>query len=240
MSIFDTLEKRHHVLKYKPEIISDELLKTLLYKAWKITPSKQNCMPYNVSILGPDKQEEKNIIYNKVVGNHQVWENTGLTKDTNANPKIQGEYKFNLNPNYTHVISNSHLLMFSQRVCKEPNRFYKRAVLKEGHYLEQCELDDVESTAESVSFEVGLFTSNLTSLCIENKVDVSYCGCFPKSKYMWKDTPYLWYDTERKIAHVHAIMSIGYGDYYRHEWLKKINKTSADIKPEIDEVVQWI
>ena len=44
----------------------------------------------------PDKQEEKNIIYNKVIGNHQVWENTGLTKDTNANPKIQGEYKFNL------------------------------------------------------------------------------------------------------------------------------------------------
>ncbi len=239
MSIFVTLENRHHVLKYKPDIVPDNLLNDLLYGAWKITPSKQNCMPYTVSVLGPNKQKEKDIIHNKVVGNHKVWEDTGLTKDTKANPKIDGEYKFNLNPNYHHVRFNSHLLIFSQRVLKEPNRFYKRAILKEGHYLEQAELDEVKTTAESVSFEVGLFVSNLTALCIENKIDVSYCGCYPKKENMWKETPYLWYDTEKQLAHVHGIMSIGYGAYYRHEWLKKVNKTRDDIKPEVDEVVKW-
>jgi len=239
MSIFDTLEKRHHILKYKSETVPNKLITDLLYKAWKITPSKQNCMPYNVSILGPNKQEEKNIIYDKVVGNHKVWENTGLKKDTKSNPKMQTEYKFKINPNYAHVIYNSHLLIFSQRVCKEPNEFYKKAI-SQGHYLEQCELDEVENISESVSFEVGLFVSNLTTLCIENKIDVSYCGCFPKSKHLWKDTPYLWYDKQKEVAHVHAIMSIGYGSYYRYEWLKEVKKTFLDIKPEKDEVIKWI
>jgi len=239
MSIFDTLEKRHHVLKYKSETVPDELLKNLLYKAWKITPSKQNCMPYSVSVLGPDKQKEKNIIYDKVVNNNKIWQNKGLTKDTKANPKMESEYVFKLNPSYYHVVSNSHLLLFSQRVCEEPNRFYRRAI-KEGHYLEQCELDEVDNIAESVSFEVGLFVSNLTALCIENGIDVSYNDCYPKNKHPWKDTPYLWYDKQEKVAKVHGIMSIGYGSYYRHEWLKKINKSKDDIKPEVNEVIKWI
>jgi len=239
MSIFDTLEKRHHVLKYKSETIPDELLKNLLYKAWKITPSKQNCMPYSVSVIGPDKQKEKNIIYGKVVNNNKFWQNKGLTKDTKANPKMESEYVFKLNPSYYHVVSNSHLLLFSQRVCEEPNRFYRRAI-KEGHYLEQCEIDEVENISESVSFEVGLFVSNLTALCIENGIDVSYNDCYPKNKHPWKNTPYLWYDKQEKVAKVHGIMSIGYGSYYRHEWLKKINKSKDDIKPEVNEVIKWI
>lgn len=239
MSIFDTLEKRHHVLKYKSETIPDELLKNLLYKAWKITPSKQNCMPYSVSVLGPDKQKEKNIIYGKVVNNNKFWQNKGLTKDTKANPKMESEYVFKLNPSYYHVVSNSHLLLFSQRVCEEPNRFYRGAI-KEGHYLEQCEIDEVDNISESVSFEVGLFVSNLTALCIERGIDVSYNDCYPKNKHLWKDTSYLLYDKQEKVAKVHGIMSIGYGSYYRHEWLKKINKSKDDIKPEVNEVIKWI
>src|SRR6056300_390543 len=237
MSIFDTLEKRHHVLEYTSETIPDELLKNLLYKAWKITPSKQNCMPYSVSVLGPDKQKEKNIIYGKVVNNNKFWQNKGLTKDTKANPKMESEYVFKLTPSYCHVVSNSHLLLFSQRVCEKPNRFYRRAI-REGHYLEQCEIGEVQNISESVSFEVGLFVSNLTALCIENVIDVSYNDCYPKNKHPWKNTPYLWYDKQEKVAKVHGIMSIGYGSYYRHEWLKKINKSKDDIKPEVNEVIK--
>ena len=35
MSIFDTLEKRHHVVKYKPEIVPDKTLKDLLILLFK-------------------------------------------------------------------------------------------------------------------------------------------------------------------------------------------------------------
>ena len=40
MSIFDTMEKRHHVVKYKPEPVPEKIVKDLMYKAWKISPSK--------------------------------------------------------------------------------------------------------------------------------------------------------------------------------------------------------
>jgi len=241
MSIFDTLEKRHHVVKYKPEPVPHNLFKDLLYKAWKISPSKNNFMPYKVSVLGPYNQNEKNIIYDKVVGNHKFYDDIGLTKDTKANPKMKTEYEFKKNPNYFHVKYNSHLLIFSSRVCPKPNRFYQRMVRDHGHFAEQCEIDQVRPTAESTSFEVGLFASNLTALCIENGIDISYTACLPKSEDKWKDTPYLWYDKEKQLAKVHSIMSIGYGVFYRHEWLKFIQAHEGeDIKPEVDEVVEWI
>lgn len=241
MSIFDTLEKRHHVVKYKPESVPQKLFEDLLYKAWKISPSKNNFMPYKVSVLGPFKQEQKNIIYNKVVGNHKFYDNIGLTKDTEANPKMNKEYKFEVNPNYHHVKYNSHLLIFSSRVCPKPNKYYQRMVRDRGHFAEQCEIDQVKPTAESTSFEVGLFASNLTALCIENNIDVSYTACLPKAEDKWEDTPYLWYDKENELAKVHSIMSIGYGDYYRYQWLKDTEaKEGEDVKPEMNEIVEWI
>tara|TARA_Y100001980_G_C14422896_1_gene213414 strand:- start:74 stop:799 length:726 start_codon:yes stop_codon:yes gene_type:complete len=241
MSIYDTLEKRHHVVKYKPEPVPHKLFNELLYQAWKISPSKNNFMPYKVSVIGPFEQEQKNIIYNKVANNHLFYDKIGLTFDTKNNPKLKKDYEFIINPNYYHVKYNSHLLIFSSRVCPRPNRFYQRMVKEYGHFAEQCEVSQVRDTAESVSFEVGLFASNLTALCIENNIDVSYTGCLPKSEDKWKDTPYLWYDKEKQLAKVHSIMSVGYGDYFRYQWLKdKDVKKGEDVKPELDEIVEWI
>ena len=241
MSIFDTMEKRHHVIKYKPDVIPDKIIRDLLYKAWKISPSKNNFMPYHVNVIGPDKQTEKDIIYDKVVNNHKFYDQLGLAKDTEANPQMKMEYEFKKNPNYYHVKYNSHLLVYSQRVCPQPNKFYQRMVKEKGHFAEQCELDQVETTAESTSFEVGLFASNLTALCIEKGIDVSYTACLPKAIDKWKDTPYLWYDKEKQVAKIHSLMSIGYGDYYRYEWLKDIKaEEGEDVKPEADAVIKWI
>ena len=51
------------------------------------------------------------------------------------------------------------------------------------------------------------------------------------------DTPWLWYD--EGLAKVHAIMSIGYGDYYRYQWLKEHGKYGRDRKPPLQDVVKW-
>ena len=240
MSIFHTLEKRHYVVKYKPEVVPDKILNDLLRRAWKISPSKNNFMPYQVNVLGPYKQDEKNKIYDKVVNNHKFYDEMGLKKDTKANPKMKIEYTFKKNPNYGHVRHNSHLLIFSSRVCPEPNKFYQRMVRARGHFAEQCEIDHVKEIAESTSFEVGLFAGNLTALCIENGIDVSYTACLPKNEHKWKDTPYLWYDKENQMAKVHSIMSIGYGDYYRYQWLKASFNSDDDIKPQPEEIIKWI
>ena len=241
MNTFTIFEKRHHVFEYKDTNIPDIVVDKLLWKAWKITPSKNNFMPYTVSVLGPDKQEEKNKIYEKVTGNHLKSDTKGLAKDTKANPKMDGEYKFTENLAYHHVRQNSHLIVFSSRVCPEPNFYYKRKVKEEGHYAEQCEVNEVLGIAPTTSFEVGLFASALTGLCVEKGIDVSYCACFPQSHKEWKNTPYLWYDKENQFAKVHCIMSMGFGKFYRHQWLKNSGALPTDdIKPEKDVVVNWV
>jgi len=237
MSIFDTMEKRHHVVKYKPEPVPDKLMKELLYKAWKISPSKNNFMPYQVSVLGPNRQEEKKKIWDMTVGNHIHYEEIG---NATANKHLVHKYKFKINPNYEHVRFNSHLLVFTSRVCPEPNEFYKRMVEEEGHFAEQCELDQVLDCAEATSVEVGLFASHLSGLCIENGIDVSFCACIRKNEKLWKEFPYLWYDKEKQYARVLLVMSVGYGDFYRYEVMQTNKTVNQDVKPEIDKVVKWI
>tara|TARA_B100001287_G_scaffold268657_1_gene265191 strand:- start:2411 stop:3142 length:732 start_codon:yes stop_codon:yes gene_type:complete len=236
--ILTTLEKRHHVLRYSDKNVSDDVLSKILYKAWKVSPSKNNFMPYTVNVLGPGDKRKK-IIYDKVVGNHIRYDEKGLEVDTKANPKMKVEYKFEINPSYAHVLENSHLIVFASRVVPEPNEFYKEKVRVEGHYAEQCEVDKVEHIAESTSFEVGLFAQALTVLCLEQGIDVSYCACLPKRPYKWKDTPWLWYDNENQLAKVHSIMSIGYGEYYRYQWLIDHDNKGTDRKPPIQDVVKW-
>ena len=237
MSIFDTMEKRHHVIKYKPEPVPDRLMKDLLYKAWKISPSKNNFMPYQVNVIGPNHQEEKTKMWNMVVGNHKFYEKIG---NETANKHLAHKYKFEINPNYEHVRYNSHLLVFTSRVCPEPNEYYKRMVQKRGHYAEQCEVDQVLDCAEATSVEVGLFASHLSGLCIENGVDTSFCACIRKNVNLWKEFPYLWYDKENQHARVLLIMSVGYGEDYRYQWLRKERASTEDIKPEYYEIIKWI
>tara|TARA_Y100001978_G_C23655641_1_gene415880 strand:- start:8 stop:739 length:732 start_codon:yes stop_codon:yes gene_type:complete len=236
--LLNTLEQRHHVLRYKEENVPDDVLSKLLYKAWKVSPSKNNFMPYAVNVLGPGDKRKK-LIYDKVVTNHLYYDEKGLATDTKANPKMKVDYVFELNPAYRHVLENSHLLIFASRVVPEPNSFYKEKVKLEGHYAEQCEVDMVQDIAESTSFEIGLFAQALTVLCLEEGIDVSYCACLPKNEHKWKDTPWLWYDEEKQMAKIHSIMSIGYGDYYRYEWLKANGSTGKDRKPPLQDIVKW-
>jgi hypothetical protein len=177
MSIFETMEKRHHVVKYKPESVDNKLMKLLLYQAWKISPSKNNFMPYNVNVIGPDKQEEKTKVWDMVVGNHKFYEAIG---NKTLNKHLAHKYEFKINPFYEHVKYNSHLIVFTSRVCPEPNEYYKRMVEKRGHYAEQCDKDMVLDLGEATSVEVGLFASHLSGLCIENNIDVSFCACIRK------------------------------------------------------------
>ena len=58
-NLLATLEQRHHVLRYKEENVPDDVLSKLLYKAWKVSPSKNNFMPYAVNVLGPGDKRKK-------------------------------------------------------------------------------------------------------------------------------------------------------------------------------------
>ena len=53
------------------------------------------------------------------------------------------KYRFAINKAYNHVRYNSHLIVFSARICK-PNKYMERMIEEEGHYAEQCEIKEVE------------------------------------------------------------------------------------------------
>jgi len=244
MGIVDTYEKRHHVINYEKKNIPDELVKELLYKAWKITPSKNNFMPYQVSVLGPDQQDLKEQVWEGAAFNHKSVEERqfkakdGENKTYTTQSGNETKYKFWPNKAYNHVRYNSHLLIFSSRICKLEG-YMKRMVEKEGHYAEQCEISEVENLSSATSFECGLFAAHLAGICLEHGIDTSYNLCKPGGKGYYKHMPFLWYDKENKYAMVHANMSMGYGKYYRYQWLKDYRR-GEDKRPEMEDVVKWI
>ena len=70
MDAYELLSKRRHIHKFDAEKIPPkEQIDDLLYKAWKVTPSKNNFMPYHVNVLGPEHVSEKESITKKCMLN---------------------------------------------------------------------------------------------------------------------------------------------------------------------------
>ena len=94
MDAYKLLSKRNHIHRYKEDKIPPkELIDDLLYKAWKTTPSKNNFMPYNVNVLGPDKQEEKKKIHPLVSNwkNEKAQSYASVLIEKYNEPKVKGE-----------------------------------------------------------------------------------------------------------------------------------------------------
>ena len=211
--------QRKHVVKYKPDIISDDKIKSLLQKTWQLTSSKNNYMPYSVHVLGPDKIIEKEKIFKKCIDKQNESE-----KNANANRKELGW-------NYKHVKQNSHLLIFTARVCK-PNPYNERQIEK-GHFVSETSEAIVNSLGTCAPIEIGMFAQNLTNFCMLEDIDVSFCVCFSKNRHDWKEFPFI------KNTLV-MMMSLGYGEQYYWDKLKRQGVRHEDnLKPEIDEVVKW-
>jgi hypothetical protein len=225
--IFDNLNKRKHVYEYKTDDIPNEdIIKDLLHKTWQVTPSKQNIMPYKVSVLGPSHTRYKESIYNKVVGNHVDMEEEGFQQGHIA--RVSNK----VNPHYRHILHNPYLIVFSQRVCAEDevNPFYKEEITK-GHFMEQMYPEWVPRIKGSTAIEVGLFAQNLASLLLEKNIDYSFTVCFPADTKRWSDIPFVKHD-------VLLLMSIGKAKVYRRDFLSQI-ANDKDYKTAFENVVRF-
>mgnify|MGYP001599547418 CR=1 FL=1 len=225
--IFDHLNKRKHVYEYRvDDIPSPSIIEDLLRKTWKVTPSKQNIMPYKVSVLGPTANITKQKVYNKVVGNHVMMEEEGV-KDGSIT-HVSGK----INPHYRHILHNPYLIVFSQRVCtdKDINTFYQRQI-KEGHFMEQASEKWVDRIKCSTAIEAGLFAQNLASLCLEQDIDYSFTVCFPGDVKKWSDIDF--------VKHpVLLLMSLGKAKVYRRDFLPQVS-SDQDYKTAFENVVQF-
>ena len=226
-NIYDTFKKRKHVWVYDEiNIPTKETINELLKKAWELTPSKQQYMPYTVNVIGPNDQAEKERIWRQAIKNHHRVEDEAL-----ADGYIK-DSKHTINRNYQHIITAPYVFIFTSRVC-ESNAFNKLAIEESSHMPEQEFEEKLEMINTLISMEVGMFCATLTGLLCEAGLDISFCSCFPKQITQWKHIPYV--DQEP-----HVIMTTGVGKYFRWQFMERTKQTHLDPKPDFDKVINWV
>ena len=200
------------------DIPEKQLIEDLLWKVWKVTPSKNNFMPYYCYVLGPDKVDEKKKIYLK----------SAFHKD--STDKTHSRYFKEKNPYLNHISSAPYLLLFTQRVC-EPNEYYKKAI-EIGDQYEQMDKSQLDSIVDTTHLEVGMWMANLSAFALEKGLNTSIIKCYQSAVSNWKDFSYIKYP-------VICIATIGKAKTLRRESMTEIEKED-DKKPEPEEIIKWI
>ena len=202
------------------DIPEKQLIEDLLWKVWKVTPSKNNFMPYYCYVLGPDKVDEKKKIYLK----------SAFHKD--STDKTHSRYFKEKNPYLNHISSAPYLLLFTQRVC-EPNEYYKKAI-EIGDQYEQMDKSQLDSIVDTTHLEVGMWMANLSAFALEKGLNTSIIKCFQSYVSNWKDFSWIKYP-------VICIATIGKAKTFRREVsFKDEPDKKNDKKPEPEEIIKWI
>jgi len=220
--IFDTLENRRYVTKYDADAdISESLINTLLMQTWKVTPSKNNFMPYTVHVVGPKDQKYKELVYLNAASNEG--------RNDQLDDPLKSRYNINL-PNYANILTCSYLLIFTLRLEDKPNLF-QQMLINRGHNYEAVDEKKLNGVYSTASFECGLFANTLSALCLEHDIDSSFTGCFHRNVNMWENIPFV---TRKPIM----LMTLGKGKVYLEDIKDDIQK--KDIRPDFDRIVNFI
>ena len=150
------LQNRRYARAFSTNIYPEKkLVENLIERTFKLVPSKQNMMPYLITVFGPEC----------------IWEKEEIFKlSTREYHKKQG------NPNVQ--IKAPYLLVFSTRLVNKPNKWVQK-LIKEGHDFKACDKDEFQKSSriKEVAIEIGMFSMILTELAIENKIDTAYTLC---------------------------------------------------------------
>lgn len=205
-------ESKKQIRVYDETKVPDkELVQKLITKTYSLTPSKQNLMPFKIFVLGPDCNQEKQELYN-------------ITTNTNAKVK------------HNRAVFAPYVLVFTHRLVDDMNE----AVLsrsKKGHTQSVCNPEKFMDKGPFVqsSIEVGMYSSILSGLCLENKLEISYLKCFKSwyskdaDKGVWERLPFIKYTPL-------LLMSIGYRDEKRN-WDLNHEK---EYKPNVDNIINFL
>jgi len=224
----EILEKHRHVMKYDTsKVPSDSVIDELLQRTWKVTPAKNQVMPYSVFVLGPKHQEYKDEIFRLCSFNEDEQNQSNPKEDVNkGNRKGQ---------NYKNILTCSHLLIFTLRLNTKPNEFQKEMLAK-GIYYDPFFEEGLEDSVPAISVECGIFSNTFRALCIDKGIDTSYTLNFPRKVSRWKNIPFV----ERKVL---LMMTVGYKEWYRTETIEKFHlfgKPGDDLKPDYHEIVKFV
>ena len=212
--IEEIFKKRKHVREYDTSVeISSELIDSLLRKAWSMTPSKNQFMPYKAHVLGNDHKEYKDIVL-EMCGKHD------------ASPCT--------NPEFLHMKTCSHMIVFTLRHEDDPNEEMFMRMMR-GRIYEQSSSKLLNESPENAFLELGLFVNILTGMCLERDVDISYTLCFSKDISVWKSAGLTFMEDSPML-----VLTMGKGIVYRVDIAKKYGWLDTDLKPEYERIVNFI
>lgn len=201
--IQDSLKNRKHVVNYSTSIIpTQEEINQILKTAYPLVTSKQKGYPYQVHILGPNKDRSKKL-WNLCEGNK-------IDTDVSSLGKAGDVYR--ANKGLYHIYSAPWTLIYGPRVAP-PNAFHKKA------FDDSKSLWELESyrfvnfnNRESCAIEIGMLAKVITGVALEKGWDTSYNVCFPNQFKKWTEFPFLDFTPA-------LIQTIGKGVMYKWQTL---------------------
>lgn len=232
------MHKYRYIMEYdKDDHLDPHIVKQCLHEAWNTNPSKQNMMPFNVFVLGPDKQHIKEMVYYKSVQREYKTNYVRYSSiDENDYIAIDREcHKHRSPPQYTNFKTAPYMLLLSQRVATA-NPWNKWLVDNMHMNFEQLK-SDTEGLKRGFGLavlEIGMFVNTFSNLCLMHGIDISHTRCLPTEMEFWKEPEFDFLAQPPQL-----IMTIGKGIRTRREFYSNI-RHAYDYKPDFEDIVKFV
>jgi len=226
MDMLKLLDKRRHIRVFDTERVpSKDVIKECLHKAWKVTPSKANFMPYHVNVIGPENKE----LIDKIHGLSKF--NKKRTNETANINNIKDFEEDGSNSNFDFYSTVPYLLVISQRVC-EPNPYIAEQIKIHNDVYEQMYAEEFYNFQTCAAVEIGIFGAHATAFLLEKGIDTNYIKCYPYEMEKWKDFTFV-------EGPVMLIMGIGYCRTSRRDAMTLLDRAN-DYKPLPEEIIRFV
>lgn len=224
------MDNYKYVLEYnQEEIINPLYIQNALKHAWKITPSKQNFMPYTVHVLHPNDKAHKQILYDKALKQQAKSSAILIETETDLREYEQTLYNDDEAPQFRNLKSAPYIFIFTQRVETKLNEMQKHNI---NYGLTYCQAQHSREakakTRDIARLEIGMFSANLATSLLNSGIDISFTQCFSGNPQKWQEKQFDFINRE-----VLLIMTAGIGKHYRRDTLDP----ALDLKPEFERIV---
>jgi hypothetical protein len=238
---YSHMHKYQYVMKYDTEKFPDPfIIKQSLYEAWSSTPSKQQFMPYNIFVLGPDDKKIKEMIYYKALVKEYETNFPKWGVDVKDPVAVEKEFlKRRSLPQYLNYKTAPYILICTQRVEDQVNPFNKMQQSK-GFNFEQTTRDwqkdpKRKNRAQGLAMiEIGMFTQAFSNLCLKHNIDVSHTRCLPTTMDFWSEPEFSFLENPPQL-----ILSAGFGTAYRRDFYPDLTH-GMDYRPDFERIVKFI
>ena len=211
--------------------IDPEFIRGAFEAAWLETPSKNNFMPYRVHVLGPEFVKEKEEIYWLCLSNETKANGNCITDRDLLKIYEEKTYPGVEMPNYFNIVTAPYVLIFTQRIEDRPNK-WQQELINKGFVYEQMATNGPKKENAKINayLEIGMFSTNFSSICLNNGIDISHTLCFPGNKKDWPPEHFSFLD-----SHPLLIMTIGKGTKFR-----SAEEQEKDPKPNFNRIVNIV